>query len=286
MKGIILAGGSGTRLRPCTLVVGKQLLPVYDKPMVYYPLSTLIHAGVDDILIVTTPEESAQFKKLLNDGKQFGISISYLTQEKPEGIAQGIQLAERFIQNEPFWFILGDNLFHGPSFGTQLSGKVRSAGCTIFAYRVADPSAYGVVTFKEGSDEVESIVEKPIDSLSKWAIPGLYYFDETCSEKARFLKPSSRGEVEILALVEKYLEQGTLNAIKVSRGNAWFDLGTAANLLQAANFVQTIQTRQGLLIGSPEEASALRHDSLSPRISPDISSSENEYYSLVRNSLL
>jgi glucose-1-phosphate thymidylyltransferase len=254
VKGIILAGGEGTRLRPCTLVVGKQLLPVFDKPMIYYPLSTLIHAGVDEVLVVTTPHEVERFKTLLSDGKQFGISISYEVQETPDGIPQGILLAEEFLGGDSFWFILGDNLFHGPEFGARLRDMRENLGAHIFTYRVKDPSAYGVAVFTTNEDEIQSLVEKPQDGISKWAIPGIYFLDSTAVEKAKHLRPSERGELEIIDLLREYLNGKNLYAHKVSRGNAWFDLGTAENLLRAAMFVEALQSRQGLLVGSPEEA--------------------------------
>jgi glucose-1-phosphate thymidylyltransferase len=254
VKGVILAGGEGTRLRPCTLVVGKQLLPVFDKPMIYYPLSTLIHAGVKEVLVVTTPHEVERFKTLLSDGKQFGVAISYAIQETPGGIPQGITLAEQFLGNESFWFVLGDNLFHGPEFGARLRDRKSTPGAQIFTYRVKDPRAYGVAVFAANDESILTLVEKPQDGLSKWAIPGLYYFDSTAVEKAKNLEPSVRGETEIIDLLNYYLKDNVLHAHKVSRGNAWFDLGTAENLLRAATFVEMLQSRQGLLVGSPEEA--------------------------------
>lgn len=254
MKGIILAGGNGTRLKPSTIVVGKQLLPVFDKPMIYYSLSTLIHAGVNEILVVTTPSEVHNFKKLLSDGSNLGISISYLVQNKPDGIPQGISLAKDFLDGENFWFILGDNLFHGPQFGNQLKNVRPLQGVQIFGYRVKDPSSYGIAYFADNSDEITRIVEKPSDGLSNWSIPGLYYFDTTALLKCNSLVPSIRGELEIVDLLNLYLKEGTLKIQKISRGNAWFDLGTPENLLAASVFVETIQARQGLLVGSPEEA--------------------------------
>ncbi len=254
MKGVILAGGEGTRLRPCTLVVGKQLLPVFDKPMIYYPLSTLIHAGVKEVLVVTTPHEVERFKTLLSDGRHFGIAISYVIQETPGGIPQGIALAEKFLGNESFWFILGDNLFHGPEFGARLRDLKSNLGAHIFTYRVKDPSAYGVAVFEENDETIQTLVEKPQDGTSKWAIPGIYFFDKSAVAKAKNLKPSARGETEIIDLLSAYLKEKNLYAHKVSRGNAWFDLGTAENLLRAAIFVEALQSRQGLLVGSPEEA--------------------------------
>ena len=254
MKGIILAGGEGTRLRPCTLAIGKQLLPVYDKPMIYYPLSTLIHAGVKEVLVVTTPHEIDRFNALLRDGSQFGIKISYKEQLTPGGIPQGIGLAEQFLEGESFWFILGDNLFHGPEFGVNLKRMPFEGGGVAFAYRVSNPEDYGVVSFKEGDNSIEELVEKPSKFLSNWAIPGIYRFDNSAVEKSNCLKPSVRGELEILDLLRNYLENDELEVKKISRGNAWFDLGTPESLFKAASFVESLQSRQGLLIGSPEEA--------------------------------
>ena len=255
MKGVILAGGSGTRLRPLTTVVGKQLLPVYDKPMIYYPLTTLILAGVTKILLITTPVEISRFQNLLGDGSNFGIKIYYEVQEEPKGLAQGVQIAESFTMQDPFWFILGDNLFHGPGFGLQL-GEVTTAknGAHIFAYRVSDPSQYGVVRFSDKEDEIIEIIEKPEEYVSNWAIPGLYYFDGTAAERSRDIAPSKRGELEITDLLEDYKNSNELTAHRVSRGNAWFDLGTPENLLTGSEFVHLVQSRQGLLVGSPEEA--------------------------------
>jgi len=255
MKGIILAGGEGTRLRPCTIAVGKQLLPVYDKPMVYYPLSTLIHAGVKEVLVVTTPHELDRFKALLGDGSQFGIEISFVIQPSPGGIPQGISLAADFLGSEPFWFILGDNLFHGPEFGSKLQNCTVPQGAKAFAYRVKDPSTYGVAVFGGESDFVIELVEKPSTQISPWAIPGIYYFSNSAVEYCKSLSPSKRGELEIIDLLNIYLQEKLLQVEKVSRGNAWFDLGTADNLLKASMFVEALQNRQGLLVGSPEEAS-------------------------------
>jgi len=255
MKGIILAGGEGTRLRPCTLVVGKQLLPVYDKPMIYYPLSTLIHAGVKEVLIISTPEEEGRFRNLLGDGSNFGITIQYQIQHSPSGIPQGITLAKNFLDKSDFWFILGDNLFHGPEFGVKLSNINSNLGALIFAYRVQDPSSYGVVTFDPAGNKIVGLEEKPVQSYSKWAIPGLYKLDHRAINIAEELEPSGRGELEIMDLLSVYLQEEQLDCIKISRGNSWFDLGTPDQLLKASLYVQMIQERQGLLVGSPEEAS-------------------------------
>jgi glucose-1-phosphate thymidylyltransferase len=257
MKGIILAGGSGTRLRPMTEVVCKQLLPVYDKPMIYYPLSTLIHAGVNDVLLICSPEELNRFRSLLGQGEKFGIKIDYAVQENPEGLPQGILIGEEFIQNQNFWFILGDNLFHGPDFGTSLKFTARNShgGATAFAYRVSDVSQYGTVRFSEDSQTPFDLIEKPDSHEFGWAIPGLYHFDSSAVARTKVIKPSARGELEIIDLLQNYLVDDALEINRISRGNAWFDLGTAENLLTGSQFVHLIQSRQGLLVGSPEEAS-------------------------------
>jgi len=256
MKGVILAGGSGTRLNPLTTVVGKQLLPVYDKPMIYYPLSTLILAGVDEVLLITTPLEISRFTQLLGDGSQFGIVIKYEIQESPKGLAQGIQLAAKFTRDESFWFILGDNLFHGPDFGLQLQAiPATTTGAHIFAYRVSNPNEYGVVRFSDSDNSIEELVEKPLQFVSNWAIPGIYFFDKSANSRCLKITPSSRGELEIIDLIKNYAASEELTAHKISRGNAWFDLGTPDSLLTGGHFVQLIQSRQGMLVGSPEEAS-------------------------------
>jgi glucose-1-phosphate thymidylyltransferase len=254
MKGVILAGGNGTRLAPCTNVIGKQLLPVFDKPMIYYPISTLIHAGVEEILIICKPTEVELFKILLGDGSQFGISVAYKVQVSPAGVAQGLQMADDFVQKESFWFILGDNFFHGPTFGGELRNLNLNQGASIFAYRVKDPTQYGVITFMTDSDEISEIEEKPLLNKSPWAIPGLYFFDNTAIKRASECVPSTRGELEIIDVLKSYLAQGKLSAQKISRGNTWLDLGTSESLATATEFVRLIQDRQGLIIGSPEEA--------------------------------
>ena len=255
MKGVILAGGNGTRLSPLTKVIGKQLLPVYDKPMIYYPISTLIHAGVSEVLIISSPQQINNFEMLLGDGRQFGISIQFLVQNSPGGIAQGVQLAQPFTESEPFWFILGDNLFHGPSFGSQL--KVvsnQNQGATIFSYRVKNPEEYGVLHFG-ADDQIIDIVEKPSTFISNFAIPGIYYFDQRAFSYVDMLKVSPRGELEVTDLLKEYLRKNILRVESTSRGNVWFDLGTPETLLHGSEFVHSIQERQGLLVGSPEEAS-------------------------------
>ena len=286
MKGIILAGGEGTRLRPCTLAIGKQLLPVYDKPMIYYPLSTLIHAGVKEVLVVTTPHELDRFKALLGDGSQFGIEISFVIQPSPGGIPQGITLAADFLGSEPFWFILGDNLFHGPEFGSKLQNCTVAQGAKAFAYRVKDPSAYGVAVFGGENDFVIELVEKPSTQISPWAIPGIYYFSNSAVEYCKSLSPSKRGELEIIDLLNIYLQEKLLQVEKVSRGNAWFDLGTADNLLKASMFVESLQNRQGLLVGSPEEASFSARNIQREELYAILSSSPpNDYAKQVMSSL-
>ena len=254
MKGVLLAGGNGTRLAPCTLVIGKQLLPVFDKPMIYYPISTLIHAGVTKLLLVCKPTEEHLFRKLLGDGSQFGIKIRYQIQNSPAGIAQGIQLAENFLAGDPFWFILGDNFFHGPTFGGGLRERKFQSGSRIFAYRVKNPEQYGVITFEENSDQILGIEEKPANPTSTWVIPGLYYFENSAVEHSFLCRPSNRGELEIVDVLKSLLKDGQLHAEKISRGNTWLDLGTAESLATATEFVRLIQERQGLIIGSPEEA--------------------------------
>ena len=282
---MILAGGSGTRLKPITSVVCKQLLPVYDKPMIYYPLSTLIHAGVTEVLIVSSPEQLGNFRNLLKDGKQFGITIEYKEQLIPAGLPQGITLAENFLKGEKFWFILGDNLFHGPDFGASLRqfASERRGGAGIFAYRVSDVSHYGVIKFSTDGEEILNVEEKPARSEPGWAIPGLYFFDNQAVDLARELKVSPRGEYEIIDLINAYLKVDKLNVKRISRGNAWFDLGTTENLLTGSNFVHLIQSRQGLLVGSPEEAALNAGVLLPEKFNSNISdSSASSYYQSLR----
>ncbi|WP_030015952.1 glucose-1-phosphate thymidylyltransferase RfbA [Curtobacterium sp. S6] len=252
MKGIILAGGTGSRLHPITLGISKQLTPVYDKPMIYYPLSTLLLAGIDDILIITTPEDADQFRRLLGDGGRFGIRISYATQAAPEGLAQAFLIGEEHIGDDSVALILGDNIFYGQGLGTQLRQYSDVTGATVFGYRVADPSAYGVVEFDEHHRAV-SIEEKPKVPKSNFAIPGLYFYDNRVVEMSRELKPSARGELEITDLNRRYLEAGELRVEVLPRGTAWLDTGTFASLADATAYVRTIQARQGLSIGCPEE---------------------------------
>ena len=251
-KGIILAGGTGSRLFPITNAVCKQLLPVYDKPMIYYPLSTLMLAGVRDILIITTPEDLENFKKLLGDGNSLGINLHYEIQDKPQGLAQAFLIGENFLDGSPSIMILGDNLFYGKGFVNQLKEASRRKNSTIFAYPVSDPERYGIVDFdKDG--KVKSIEEKPLQPKSKYAITGLYFYDESVVEKAKLVTPSDRGELEISDLNKFYLEEGTLNVELFNRGMAWLDTGTTDSLLDASSFIKTIESRQGLKISCPEE---------------------------------
>ncbi|MEV0029291.1 glucose-1-phosphate thymidylyltransferase RfbA [Nocardia sp. NPDC050793] len=251
MRGIILAGGTGSRLHPITRGVSKQLVPVYDKPMVYYPLSTLMLAGIKDILVITTPEDADAFARLLGDGSQFGISISYVVQPEPDGLARAFVLGADHIGNECAALVLGDNIFHGPGLGTSLNRFAGIDGGAVFAYWVSDPTAYGVVEFTEG--RAVSIEEKPKVPRSNYAIPGLYFYDNDVVEIARGLRPSARGEYEITDINRAYLEQDRLRVDVLARGTAWLDTGTFDSLLDAANYVRTIEERQGLKIGVPEE---------------------------------
>lgn len=252
MKGIILAGGTGSRLHPITMGISKQLVPVYDKPMIYYPLSTLLLAGVRDILIITTPQDSEQFRRLLGDGTQFGVSITYTVQSSPDGLAQAFTLGAEHIGNDTVCLVLGDNIFYGPGLGTQLRRFNQIDGAAVFGYRVADPTAYGVVEF-DARGRAVSLEEKPANPRSPYAIPGLYFYDHHVVEYASGLTPSPRGELEITDLNRIYLEQGKLRVQVLDRGTAWLDTGTFDSLADATNFIRTVQARQGLSIGCPEE---------------------------------
>ncbi|MCC1495055.1 glucose-1-phosphate thymidylyltransferase RfbA [Cognatishimia sp. F0-27] len=252
-RGIILAGGSGTRLYPITMGVSKQLLPIYDKPMIYYPLSVLMLAGIREIAIITTPHDAAQFTALLGDGSQFGLSITWLTQPSPDGLAQAYLLAQDFLDGRPSTMVLGDNIFFGHGLPELLAAAdARETGGTVFGYRVADPGRYGVVGF-DSAGQVTQIIEKPENPPSNYAVTGLYMLDGTAPARAAQVKPSPRGELEITALLEMYLAEGTLDVQRMGRGYAWLDTGTHASLLEAGNFVRTLQDRQGLQTGCPEE---------------------------------
>lgn len=252
-KGIVLAGGSGTRLYPITMGVSKQLLPIYDKPMIYYPISVLMFAGIREIAIITTPEDQAQFQRLLGDGHQWGLEFTYIVQPSPDGLAQAYILAEDFLAGAPSAMVLGDNIFFGHGLPQLLdAADQRRSGGTVFGYRVSDPERYGVVDF-DADGQVSAIIEKPSVPPSNYAVTGLYFLDETASERAKQVQPSARGEIEITTLLETYLHDGNLTVERMGRGFAWLDTGTHASLLDAGNFVRTLTERQGLQTGCPEE---------------------------------
>lgn len=257
MKGVILAGGSGTRLHPLTKVISKQLLPVFDKPMIYYPLTTLILAGITEVLVITRPEDASSFEALLQDGSQFGISITYATQEKPAGLAQAPLIAEKFLEDQGFCLILGDNFLYGSGLGRKLQTLDAKDGATIFAYRVNDPTQYGVIELsKDGKPK--SIEEKPSSPKSDLAIPGLFFFDNKIVEICKNLKPSNRGELEITDALKQYMNIGELSVEVLPMGTAWLDMGSFESLLQAGEFVHIVQSRQGVLIGDPATAMLAR----------------------------
>lgn len=280
MKGIILAGGSGTRLNPITLGTSKQLVPVYDKPMIYYPLSTLMLAGIQDVLVITTPHDAPAFKRLLGDGNQLGVNISYAVQEQPNGLAQAFVLGAEHVGNDSAALVLGDNIFYGPGMGTRLRRHVNPDGGAVFAYHVANPSEYGVVEFDEEFKAI-SIEEKPAQPKSNYAVPGLYFYDNDVVTIARELRPSARGEYEITDVNRAYLEAGKLAVEVLPRGTAWLDTGTFDSLADATNFVRTIEARQGMKVGAPEEVAwrmgFIDDEGLRERAEPLVKSGYGQY---------
>ncbi|NWL35207.1 glucose-1-phosphate thymidylyltransferase RfbA [Paenarthrobacter nitroguajacolicus] len=280
MRGIILAGGTGSRLHPITLGISKQLVPVYDKPMIYYPLSTLILAGIRDILIITTPHDAEQFQRLLGDGSRFGVNLSYVQQPSPDGLAQAFTLGADHIGGDTVALVLGDNIFYGQGMGTQLRRYADVDGGAVFGYWVKDPKAYGVVEFDQDGRAI-SLQEKPDNPRSNYAVPGLYFYDNDVVEIARNLKPSDRGELEITDVNKTYLERGKLQVEVLPRGTAWLDTGTFEDLSDASNFIRTVENRQGLKVGAPEEiawrSGFLTDDELRARAEPLVKSGYGAY---------
>jgi len=275
MKGVLLTGGSGTRLWPITKSTSKGLLPVYDKPLVYYPLTTLMLTGIRDILVISSPEWLGMYRELLGDGSEWGMNFEYAVQPEPRGIPDALNIGERYLGRDSFALILGDNLLHGAGLGRNLLKNVASQGATILAYEVSNPEDYGVLLFDEQSNPID-LIEKPKNRLSKWAIPGLYFFDNEAISRAKSLTVSSRGELEIVDLLKYYLEFSKLKVVKLTRGTAWLDLGSAKGLSEASDYVRAMQIRQGQLIGSPEEI-AWRMGWINSPITKSVSSAKSAY---------
>ena len=284
MKGILLAGGSGTRLYPITIPISKQIIPVYDKPMIYYPLSTLLASGIQDILVITTPQDLRLFKLLLGDGSQWGCNILYKTQAEPKGIAEAFIIAEDFIGDDNVSLILGDNIFYFPSLRNVISQSFNLTGASIFAYHVSNPSRYGVVEFTD-NNEILSIEEKPKNPKSNYAIPGFYFFDNNVIDYAKTLTPSSRGELEITDIIIEYYNSNTLNVIKMDKGTAWLDTGTTNSLMEASQFVHVLEKRQGLKVGCVEEQAYLMNYINKPQLR-ELASRFNNGYGRYLKSLL